>query len=220
MNEENTRPASGDNVHGETGPSLVKRLKLKSPEALQELVDRYARRLYFVSFRILRNAQDAEDAVQQTFLNAFQAIDNFREESSLYTWLYRIVSNQSLLKLRQRQRRQQHEIPLEPYLPRFEEGQHADQILDWTQTPESNLGTQELAEFFEQCVDELPEDYRIAYILKDVEKLPEDEVCKLLGVTLPTMKNRVHRARLVIRGRIQDNFFKRGLNQTVHRYCA
>lgn len=124
------------------------------------------------------------------------------------------------MKLRKRQRRQRYEIPIEPYPPRFDEGQHADQILDWTQSAESDLGTRELAGFFEKCVDELPENYRIAYILKDVEKLPEDEVCKLLGVTLPTMKNRVHRARLVVRRRIQDCFFRRGINQTDHRYCA
>ncbi len=186
---------------------LVGRLKQKSTEAFEELIALYTRRLYYVSFRILRNAQDAEDAVQETFLNAFQTIGDFREESSLYTWLYRIACNQSLMKLRQQS--QHRVVSIEPYLPRFEQGQHVDACLDWTQAPDFALRTQELADFFQKCIDELPEDYRLAYILKDVEKLSEDRVCEILGVSKPTMKNRVHHARLMIRKRVQDHFFSR-----------
>jgi RNA polymerase sigma-70 factor (ECF subfamily) len=185
---------------------LVERLKHNSTEAFEELVATYARRLYSVSMRILRNPQDAEDAVQETFLKAFQTIEDFREESSLYTWLYRIVCNQSLMKLRQQ--RQHPVIPIEPYLPSFERGQHSDQIQDWNRAPDFAVRSQELAEFLEKCIQELPEDYRLAYILKDVEKLSEDHVCQILGVTKPAMKNRVHSARLVIRKRIEDHFLK------------
>lgn len=186
---------------------LIEHLKQKSEEAFAELVSTYAQRLYYVSLRILRNPQDAEDAVQETFLNAFQAINNFREESSLYTWLCRIVCNQSLLKLRQQ--RQHNVVPIEDYLPQFERGQHKDTILDWNEAPDRSLHAEELAEFFEQCIDELPEDYRIAYILKDVEKLPEERVAEIVGASRSAIKNRVHRARLVIRKRVEDQFFKR-----------
>jgi RNA polymerase sigma-70 factor (ECF subfamily) len=185
---------------------LVRRLKDKSPEAFEELVAHYARRLYSVSMRLLRNPQDAEDAVQETFFNVSQSIDTFREESSLYTWLYRIVTNQALAKLKQQRRRSV--VPIEPYLPRFEQGKHADRILDWRQVPDSVLSSQQLSEFFETCIDELPEEFRLAYILKDIEKLPEDEVSKILGVTKSTVKNRVHRARLVIRRRVEEYFLK------------
>lgn len=102
----------------------------------------------------MRNPQDTEDAVQEAFLSTFQSIGSFREASSLYTRLYRIVCNHAFLKLRQ-------------------------------------------------------EEFRIAYILKDVEKLSEDRVAEILGVSKPTMKNRVHRARLVIRKQIEEHFFKR-----------
>lgn len=181
---------------------LVRRLKDKSPEAFEELVTQYARRLYSVSMRLLRNPQDAEDAVQETFLNAYQSIDTFREESSLYTWLYRIVTNQALAKLKQQHRRPA--ISIEQYLPRFEQGQHAEMILDWHKIPDSVLSSQELSEFFEKCIDDLPEEFRLAYLLKDVEKLSEDEVSHILGVTKFAMKNRVHRARLVIRKRVEE----------------
>lgn len=186
--------------------TLVDRLKEKSEDAFAELVSSYGRRLYHVSLGILRNPQDAEDAVQETFLNSFQAIDHFREDSSLYTWLYRIVCNQSLIKLRQR--RQRNVVAVEDYLPQFEQGQHKDTILDWNEAPDRSLHAEELAEFFERCIDELPEDYRIAYILKDVEKLPEERVAEIVRVSKSTIKNRVHRARLVIRKRVQDHFFK------------
>lgn len=185
---------------------LVQRLKRGAPDAFEELVRNYARRLYHVAFRLLRNAEDAEDAVQETFLNVFQAIQDFRQDSSLYTWLYRIVSNQSLLKLRQQGQRQL--VPIEPYLPHFEQGQHSEKILNWNDVPDLPLRTRELSEFFERCIDELPEDHRLAYLLKDVEKLSENEVAEILGVSIATMKNRVHRARLVIRKRVQDHFFQ------------
>jgi RNA polymerase sigma-70 factor (ECF subfamily) len=155
----------------------------------------------------LRNTQDAEDAVQETFLNAYQSMDTFREESSLYTWLYRIASNQCLAKLKRQRRRRT--VPIEPYLPRFEQGQHTEKILDWSKMPDLEAVIQELREFFEKCIDELPEEFRMAYILKDLEKMSERQVCEILGVTNPTMKNRVHRARLVIRKRVEDHFFRR-----------
>lgn len=186
-----------------TQKTLVEGLKQQSPEAFEELVDRYAPQLYSVSLRILRNPQDAEDALQETFLQVFQSVHKFREESSLFTWLYRIVSNKALEKLRSQGQREV--VSIEPYLPHFESGQLVDQVRDWRQQPDLNI--KELAQFLERCIEELPEENRIAYILKDVEKLSEEQVCDILRLSKPTMKNRVHRARLVIRKRVEDQFF-------------
>ncbi|MDA2932791.1 sigma-70 family RNA polymerase sigma factor [Acidobacteria bacterium AH-259-D05] len=188
-----------------TEKTLVEGLKQQSSQAFEELVATYARQLYLVSLRILRNPQDAEDAVQETFLQVFQSIQKFREESSLFTWLYRIVSNKALEKLRKQGQREV--VSIEPYLPHFESGQLVDQMRDWRGQLNLGLHTKELARFFEKCIDELPEEYRIPYILKDVEKLSEDQVCDILRLSKPTMKNRVHRARLVIRKRVEDRFF-------------
>ena len=184
---------------------LIELLKRQSEEAFEELVDRFGRRLYQVSFRILRNSQDAEDVVQETFLRAFQAIANFREESSLYTWLYRIACNQALMRLRKQKERTT--VPIEPYLPEFNNGHYAERVTDWTQTPESSLDVQEMQEFFQTCIDELPDDHRVPYILKDVEKLSELKVAEILRISRQAAKNRVHRARLVIRKRVEGRFF-------------
>ena len=188
-----------------TEETLVESLKQKSSEAFEELVTRYARRLYVVSYRILRNPQDAEDAVQETFLQVFRSIHKFREESSLFTWLHRIATNQALDKLRKQGPFEV--VPIEPYLPHFESGRLVDQMRDWRKEPNFILQAKELELFFEKCINELPDEYRIPYILKDVEKLSEDQVCEILGLSKPIMKNRVHGARLVIRKRVEDRFF-------------
>lgn len=188
-----------------TEEMLVESLKQKSSEAFEELVTRYARRLYSVSYRILRNPQDAEDAVQETFLQVFRSIHKFRKESNLFTWLHRIATNQALDKLRKQG--QFNVVPIEPYLPRFESGRLVDQMRDWRKEPNFVLQAKELELFFEKCINELPDEYRIPYLLKDVEKLSEDQVCEILGLRKPIMKSRVHRARLVIRKRVGDRFF-------------
>ena len=186
--------------------SLIQRLKRKSEDAFEELVDRYGRRLYRVSFRILKNSEDAQDVLQETFLRAFKAIGNFREESSLYTWLYRVVCNQSLMRLRRQTQRVV--VPIDPYLPTFKDGQQTESIPDWSQTPESSLNKQELSDFLGMCIEELPDDHRVAYILREIEKLSEKEVAEVLGISRQAAKNRVHRARLVIRKRVEERFFK------------
>ncbi len=188
--------------------SFVKLLKRKSPQAFEELIQTYACRLYSVGMRVLDNSEDVEDVVQETFLKASQSIKSFREESSLYTWLCRIVINQSLMKLRQV--RKHRLVPIEPYLTRFEQGQDSQPIGASTQ-PDLMLDGRELAEFFEKCIIELPQNYRSPYILKDVEKLSEDQVCEALQIPKSVMKNSVHRARLVIRKRVENYFFKRAV---------
>jgi len=180
-------------------------VKQSSTETFEEVVNRYGHRLYSASLRILRNPHDAEDAVQESFLKAFQSIGSFRGKSSLYTWLYRIVQNQSLGKLREKHQRKL--IPIEPCLLGFEQGNHARSPGALGQAPDRALYARQLFEFLDKCIQELGSSYRRAYILKDVEKLSEDQVCEILGIPKATMKNRVHRARLVIRKRIQERFF-------------
>jgi len=179
-------------------------VKRRSPEAFEEVVKHYSHRLHSASLRILRNPQDAEDAVQETFLKAFQSIGSFRGESSLYTWLYRIVQNQSLAKLRHRSQRRL--IPIEACPRHFEQGKHVHCFQDRGQAPDLALYTRQLVEFLDQCIQDLPDSYRCTYVLKDVEKLSEDQVCEILGISKSTMKNRARRARLVVRKHVKKRF--------------
>lgn len=187
---------------------LVQRLRRRSPEAFEALVKGYGKRLLSVALRITRNLPEAEDAVQEAFLKVVRSIDNFKEQSSLYTWLYRIVANECLMRLRRKGKPEI--VPIESLLPQFEMGQHTEMIADWTRLPEDEARGSELRRFFEKCVDELPEDYRLPYVLKDIEELSEDHVCRILRLSKSAMKNRVHRARLAIRKRVEERFLKEG----------
>ncbi len=182
--------------------------------AFENLVERYGKSLYAVSFQILKNSQDAEDAVQETFLKAFRAIDGFRGDSSLYTWLYRIAQNQSLMKLRKRNRAVT--ISLDSWTTASEGEQEGLSPTNWltSHSPDPGLSvhTRQLSEFVRHCIQELPENYRKAYFLKDVKSLSEDQVCRRLGISKPSMKSRVHRARVLVRKRVRDHFFKPSVN--------
>ncbi len=112
--------------------------------------------------------------------------------------------NESLAKLRQRKRHPV--VPIESYLPLFDQGKHVEDILDWSR-PDRSFDTKELLEFLEKCITELPVCYQLPYILKDVEKMSENQVCEILQIRKAVMKNRVHLARLVIRKRVEDHFF-------------
>lgn len=142
--------------------------------------------------------------MQETFLNAYKVIDSFQEESSLSTWLYRIVTNHSLKKLKEQAGNNQ--VAVESPLPEVEAGEPSALMLDWSRVPELNLRGWELGDFFEKCLDELPVELRVAYILKDLERLREDQVSAVLGISQHTTAKRVHRARLVIRKRLEDRF--------------
>ncbi len=183
-------------------------------DAFEKLVERYGKSLYSVSFQILKNSQDAEDAVQETFLKAFRAIDRFRGDSSLYTWLYRIAQNQSLMKLRKRNRAVT--VSLDTWITPSEGEQESLPPTNWlpSQSPDPGLSlhTRQLSEFVRHCIQQLPENYRQAYLLKDVRSLTEDQVCRRLGISKASMKSRVHRARVLVRKRVTDHFFKPSIN--------
>lgn len=180
---------------------LVARLKRRSPRAFDELVAGHARRLQSVAMGILQNAQDAEDCVQETFLKAFQSISGFRGQASLATWLYRIATNLALSKLRKARRNPV--VDWESDQSRVR-GRHPTAIQDCSQLPETALFGRELADQVQGLINQLPRNYRMPYILKDLEKLTEAEVSQTLGLSKSAVKSRVHRARVFVRSRLEE----------------
>lgn len=144
--------------------------------------------------------------VQEVFEKMLEHIKTFEGRSSLYTWLYRVAVNQSLMMLRHRKTHPQ--VSIEDVLPHYEDGVHTDVIPDWSPLPDELLATEEAHQFIQGCIQQLPEDLKTAYVLKDMEELPEEEVCAILSISKPTMKNRVHRARLVLRKKIEDHYVR------------
>jgi RNA polymerase sigma-70 factor (ECF subfamily) len=184
---------------------LVERLRNRDEDALETLMLRYAARVYRLAHGITRSAMDAEEVVQDVFGKLFRAIDAFDERAALATWVYRIATNEALNK--RRGKRHEVEVPLEEQLPAFEpdghrHGDRAFLLADWSASPEVQALTQETRERVREAIDGLPESYRVVLLLRDLEELSNEKTAEVLGDSVPSVKSRLHRARMELRERL------------------
>jgi RNA polymerase sigma-70 factor (ECF subfamily) len=149
-------------------------------DAFAEFVRHFERRVQTLLFRLLDDERDVEEAVQDTFVQAWRNLDRFRGQATPFTWLYRIAVNEALLRQR---RRRVETVELEDA--------HA------TEGPGHEIA--ELRSFLIEQIRALPWDYRSALVLRDVEGLSNEEVARVLNITVAVAKSRVHRARMTIR---------------------
>lgn len=153
------------------------------------------------SRRILGNLEDAQDAVQEGFLATFRGLDTFDSRCRISTWLFRIVMNHSLMKLRRR--KPVSEVSVEDLLPTFTDyGHHSASVPSWR--PEASMESEETRALVREHIDQLPDTYRVPLILRDIEERPLAEVAELLGITPNAVKIRVHRARQALRAMLAD----------------
>lgn len=183
---------------------LIAALRQKDPEAYSQVMEEVGNSLYNVAFRILRDPEKAQDAVQEAFLKMVQSIDRFEGRSSLKTWLYRITVNEALMAKRKDLPRL--DIPIEELLPHYEMKQLKEAHPNWVQDPEKSAADRQFQEFYNEAIAQLPDTLRTAYVLKDVEELSEQEICEILGITKSAVKNRAHRARLMLRQMIGERY--------------
>jgi RNA polymerase sigma-70 factor, ECF subfamily len=180
--------------------ALAARAAAGDDSAFETLVKRYQGRVFRLACR-LTSETDAPDVLQETFLQVYRHLASFRGESQFGTWLYRIATNAALMHRRARARRPTES--LEGFLPQFDDrgthvatpaelevASHADELLD----------QQFLAEKVREVIAQLPDLYRDAFVLRDLEELDTVEVARMLGVEPATVRQRVHRARLMLRG--------------------
>jgi RNA polymerase sigma-70 factor, ECF subfamily len=193
----------------ESDASLLSRLRSGEPQAFEMLVRTHTPRLLAVARRLLRNEEDAKDAVQEAFLNAFRSLGSFEGASRVSTWLHRIAVNVALMKLRSQRRKPEDSI--EGLLPAFlEDGHHALHPPEWRDGADVLLERREDREFIRACINELPESHRTVLILRDVEELDPEETARALGVTENVVKVRLHRARQALRSLLEPRF-RRGV---------
>lgn len=152
-----------------------------------------------VARRLVRDEEDARDAVQEAFLAAFRSIGGFEGGCRLSTWLHRIVVNGCLMRLRSRRRHP--EEPIENLLPKFlPDGHQVDHpSAAWNEPVDALLQRREVCDLVRRSIDKLPETYRTALVLRDIEELSTEEAARLLGVTENALKIRLHRARQALR---------------------
>jgi RNA polymerase sigma-70 factor (ECF subfamily) len=185
--------------------ALLARLRAGDASAFEALVRRHGPRLLAVARRLLRNEEDARDAVQEAFLGAFKALDSFKGGALISTWLHRIVVNAALMRLRTRRRKP--EQPIDELLPKFlEDGHHAVHPPEWIAPADELLERSENRAFVRECIDRLPESYRTVLLLRGVEELQTAEVAELLGVGESLVKVRLHRARQALRTLLEPRF--------------
>ncbi len=173
--------------------AVVDRILSGDRRAYEQLVRRHERRVFRVTFAVLGNFEDAEEAMQDTFVKAFRHISQFRRESRFTTWLTRIAINEAL------QRRQSRK----EFVP-FDESSGAAQFVPrryemWRADPEKLYGKRELRQIIEAAIQSLPAIYREAFALRDVEEMSAEEAAEAIGITVGALKSRLLRARLMVR---------------------
>jgi RNA polymerase sigma-70 factor (ECF subfamily) len=178
--------------------ALLSALRAGDEGAYVRLVAEHGGRLLAVARRLLRSEEEARDALQEAYLQAFRALPRFEGQARVSTWLHRIVVNAALMRLRRRKARP--EEPIDPLLPSFRQDGHAAvEFRSWQESAEELLARAEIRARVRAAIDRLPETYRTVLLLRDVEELETAEVAELLGVTPNAVKIRLHRARQALR---------------------
>jgi len=184
--------------------ALASRAAAGDDSAFEAIVERYQARVYRLVWR-LTSATDAPDVLQETFLHVYRHLRSFRRESKFSTWLYRIATNAALMHRRASARRPAES--LEMFMPRFDaDGRHVatPAELQVAACAEDVLDRRILAEKARDVLTRLPDLYRDAFVLRDLEELATAEVAQLLGIEPAAVRQRVHRARLMLRGYLSD----------------
>lgn len=207
MNAPNAHPLPSSVVRDDE-PALVAAAKRGEVSAFEELVTRYERKIFRLTRNITGNMQDAEDAMQEAFLKSYEHLANFKGDSRFYTWLVRIAVNEALMKLR---RRRPGEFSIDEEVPGSEDLMPRE-LDDWGPTPEERYQQAEMREILSEAIDRLEPDFRIVFILRDVEELSTEETAKLLGLSITATKSRLLRARLKLRQRLNRCFREGGPN--------
>jgi len=179
--------------------TLVTALKAGDEAAYGELITTHGGRMLAAIRRILPNADDAQDALQEAFLSAFKAVERFEGQSRLSTWLHRIAVNSALMRLRSLKRRREQSV--ESMQPGFTDGGHfLEPPAPWSDSAEATVQREEMRTIVHEAIAGLPETHRNALLLRDIQGLSNEDVARELGVTVNAAKIRVHRARLALRG--------------------
>jgi RNA polymerase sigma-70 factor (ECF subfamily) len=208
------KPATAEAIAAPATPSgssptddqLITRARAKDFAAFEELLGRYEDKVFRLAYRILRNETDAKEILQETFVSIWRKLDTFKGDSQFGSWVYRIATNAALMRLRSHRRHPEvstEELPI-GYLDNYGTPMPAGE--NWSKRPDDELQSSELRAHIQKAVDGLPDIYRTVFIIRDVEGLSTEETAEALGISIPTVKTRLHRARIALRDAIGGYF--------------
>jgi len=188
--------------HTPTDAQLISRIKKGDERAFSILVQRYEQTVWGFAYKLCRDKEKAEESFQDTFVNVFRKIDQFDGRSKFSTWLYTIVANNCLMK----RRRRKLEDLLESYdqAPDVEDEKVEKQLASWDDTPAEKLLRGELKEQLDKAIQQLPDDYKVVFVLRDIEQKTAEETAKITGLSVPAVKSRLRRSRMFLRQQLHD----------------
>ena len=177
-----------------------------------ELIHPYVRSVYVMALSYMKNEADAEDVAQEAFVRAFQKLSSFRAESKFSTWLISITINEARTRLRR-----QALVRMEPIdrLPAEDKAISPALLRDWREIPSEALEREEVRKLIQQAVEKLSDIYRQVFLLRDVEELTIAETAEMLNISIPSVKVRLHRARMMLQKQLAPQL--RTVNRTSKR---
>lgn len=180
--------------------TLVKQFRKGSEEAFEELMARYETKGYNLALRLTRNPEDAEEVLQDVFTTIYRKIDGFQGKSAFSSWMYRIIVNAAFMNLRKR--KQQQTVSIEDLSPNIKQNFLE---MDSSLHARSDLLSlsKELRLMLEKAINRLPDQYRAVFILRDVDGLSNQATSEILDLSIPAVKSRLHRSRLMLRRKLQ-----------------
>lgn len=167
------------------------------------VVDLYADRLYNLALKLTGNEMDAEDVLQEAFISAYENIDTFKGRSKIGTWLYRITYNTAMMRHR---KKRPNTVSMQAPVQLDDGDTIPRQFFDWCCLPERDLLTSEALAYMEEAIQRLSDSLRPVFVLRDIEGLSTAETGEVLGISIPAVKSRLHRARLFLREELTRYF--------------
>jgi RNA polymerase sigma-70 factor, ECF subfamily len=191
-----------------TAPALIKRILAGEKDLFHDLIRPYERGFFLLANSILRNQDDAEEAVQQAMLHVFMHLAELREAETFKQWAMRVVENEAKMTWRRRRRHLYQSIDDEPPQISEEKRISPKQFADWRDLPSDTVEQKEVRETIAKALAKLPDIYREVFVLRDMEHLDVAETMAVLGIGESAVKTRLHRARLMLRESLTPYFAK------------
>jgi len=182
--------------------TLLRRLRDRDERAFRELLEAHRDRVFNITYRMLGNRAEAEDVAQEVFITVFKTIETFREESKFSTWLYRVTVNHCKNRIKYLARRHERDRDELDETSQQQNGAVSGAPVRAAQ-PDRALASAQMEKHLQEAIANLDDDHRVVVVLRDVEDLSIEEICEITGLPDGTVKSRLHRARLVLRKKMQ-----------------